>query len=144
MRRKGIFRDQKHRMNNILGKAPREVRDLLRDEIVKAFYAERYEQGLTIARDVIERLKDHFPAAMECLAEDLEACIQCLKLPPDHHKRVRHEPFGAALRREPASSESDPTLLRGEGRLEVGLLASGQSFRHAAGQRNDPDRLERR
>jgi putative transposase len=82
-------RCQKHRMNNILGKAPREARQMLRDEIHKAFHAETYDQGLRIANEVIDRFGDRFPAAMECLAEDLEACLQCLKLPSDHHQRVR-------------------------------------------------------
>jgi len=82
-------RCQKHRMNNILGKAPREARQTLRDEIHKAFQAETYDDGLRIAHEVIERFSDRFPTAMECLAEDLEACLQCLKLPSDHHQRVR-------------------------------------------------------
>jgi transposase-like protein len=82
-------RCQKHRMQNILGKAPREARQMLRDEITKAFQAESYDEGFRLARAVIERFKDRFPAAMECLADDLEACLQCLKLPADHHKRVR-------------------------------------------------------
>lgn len=82
-------RCQKHRMNNILGKAPMEARQKLRDEIVKAFHAESYEEGLRIANEVIDRFQDRFPAAMECLGEDLEACLQCLKLPADHHQRVR-------------------------------------------------------
>jgi transposase-like protein len=82
-------RCQKHRMNNILGKAPQEARQMLRDEIVKAFHADSHEEGLRIAHEVIERFRDRFPAAMECLGEDLEACLQCLRLPADHHKRVR-------------------------------------------------------
>ena len=38
-------RCQKHRMNSILGKAPRETRQMLHDEIVKAFHAESYKEG---------------------------------------------------------------------------------------------------
>ncbi len=62
---------------------------MLCDDIHKAFHAETYDKGIRIAKEVIERFKDRFPASMECLAEDLEACLQCLKLPVDHHKRVR-------------------------------------------------------
>jgi len=82
-------RCQKHRMKNILGKAPHEARDMLRDAITQAFQAESYDEGLRLARAVIAQFQDRFPAAMECLADDLEACLQCLKLPADHHKRVR-------------------------------------------------------
>jgi transposase-like protein len=82
-------RCQKHRMQNILGKAPREARAMLREVITAAFHAETYDEGLRLAQAVIAQFEDRFPAAMACLAEDLEACLQCLKLPPDHHKRVR-------------------------------------------------------
>lgn len=82
-------RCQKHRMNNVLGKAPKEAWAMLKEEIHKAFHAANYQEGLRIGREVIARFKDRFPAAMACLEEDLEACLQCLKLPPEHHKRVR-------------------------------------------------------
>ena len=76
-------------MNNILGKAPKEVAGKLKAEICRSFHADSYEQGLRIGRDVIARFRDRFPSAMACLEEDLETCLQCLKLPTEHHKRVR-------------------------------------------------------
>lgn len=82
-------RCQKHRMKNILGKVPTEAQAMVRVEIRKAFEADNFEAGVRIGREVIERFKNRFPSAMECLAEDLEACLQCLKLPPEHHRRVR-------------------------------------------------------
>ena len=82
-------RCQKHKMSNILGKAPKEAAELLKNEIHKAFHADTYEAGLRTAREVIERYRTRFPAAMACLEEDLEACLQSLKLPKAHHKRVR-------------------------------------------------------
>jgi putative transposase len=82
-------RCQKHRMENILGKAPTEAQAELKAAIHEAFHAETYEDGLRIAQEVIARFRNRFPAAMACLAEDLEACLQCLKLPIEHHKRVR-------------------------------------------------------
>ncbi len=82
-------RCQKHRMNNILGKTPKEAWQLLKEEIHKAFHADNFEEGLRIGREVIDQFKDRFPTAMECLEEDLEACLQCLKLPSEHHVRIR-------------------------------------------------------
>jgi transposase-like protein len=82
-------RCQKHKMNNILGKAPKEVTADLKAEIYKSFHAESYEEGLKIGREVIAHFRDRFPGAMACLEEDLESCLQCLKLPTEHHKRVR-------------------------------------------------------
>jgi len=82
-------RCQKHKMQNILGKVPQGVGPMLRQEICKAFGASTYEEGLRIGRQVIERFKDRFPSAMKCMADDLAACLQCLKLPAEHHRRVR-------------------------------------------------------
>ena len=82
-------RCQRHKMNNILGKAPKEASDLLKKEIHRSFHAETYEEGLRIGNDVIKKFRSRFPAAMACLEEDFEACLQALKLPKAHHKRVR-------------------------------------------------------
>ena len=48
----------------------------VRAEIRKAFEADNFDDGMRIGREVIERFKDRFPSAMECLAEDLEACLR--------------------------------------------------------------------
>jgi len=48
-------RCQKHKMSNILGKAPKEAAELLKNEIHKAFHADTYEAGLRTAREGIER-----------------------------------------------------------------------------------------
>ncbi len=46
-------RCQKHRLENILGKAPKEVRAELKAAILESFHAESYEQGLRKGREVI-------------------------------------------------------------------------------------------
>lgn len=88
-------RCQKHKMQNIPCKVPRQATPMLRKEICKAFHAKSYEEGLRIGR---------FPSAMKCMAQDLEACLQCLRLPAEHHKRVRttnllERPLGENRRR---------------------------------------------
>jgi len=82
-------RCQKHRMENILGKAPKEVADELQKEIYRSFHAASYEEGLRIGREIIAKFKSRFPDAMACLEDDLEACLQCLKLPAEHQKKIR-------------------------------------------------------
>ena len=82
-------RCQRHKMNNILGKAPKEASDLLRKEIHRSFQAETYEEGLRVGKEVIRKFCDRFPSAMACLEDDLEACLQALRLPKTHHKRIR-------------------------------------------------------
>ena len=49
----------------------------------------RYEEGLRIGMELIEKFRDRFPAAMACLEEDLQAFLQCLRFPKEHHQRVR-------------------------------------------------------
>ena len=48
-------RCQKHRLENILCKAPKEVRDELKAAILESFHANSYEQGLKKGREVIAR-----------------------------------------------------------------------------------------
>ena len=38
---------------------------------------------------MIARYRQRFPSAMKCMEETLEACLQALRLPPAHHKRLR-------------------------------------------------------
>ena len=45
-------RCQKHRLENILCKAPKEVRDELKAAILESFHANSYEQGLKKGRDM--------------------------------------------------------------------------------------------
>jgi len=82
-------RCQKHRLENILGKVPAAMREEVKAAILKSFHADTYDEGLRIGRAVIAQYKNRFPAAMKCLADELEACIQVLKLPKEHHRRLR-------------------------------------------------------
>jgi serine/threonine protein kinase len=78
-----------HGTENILGKAPKEVRAELKAAILESFHAQSYEQGLKKGQEVVARYRQRFPSAMKCMEETLEACLQALRLPPAHHKRLR-------------------------------------------------------
>ena len=60
-----------------------------RRAILESFHANSYEQGLKKGREVIARYRQRFPSAMKCMEETLEACLQALRLPAAHHKRLR-------------------------------------------------------
>lgn len=97
-------RCQRHRLENILGKLPRELRGNLKPAILESFHAESYEEGLRRGREVIEEYRDRFPNAMACMEQTLEATLQVLRLPPSHHKRLRtanllERTFGETKRR---------------------------------------------
>lgn len=61
-------RCQPHKMLNILAKLPKrmqaELKRLIQQQV---FWAESYEEGLKRGRDLIDRFRDRYPAAMECL-----------------------------------------------------------------------------
>ena len=82
-------RCQKHRLENILGKAPKEVRKELKAAILESFHAEDYEEGLKKGREVVARYRQRFPSAMKCMEETLEVCLLALRLPKVHQKRLR-------------------------------------------------------
>jgi transposase-like protein len=48
-----------------------------------------YKQGQKKAREVIAHYRQRFPSAMKCMEETLDACLQALRLPQAHHKRLR-------------------------------------------------------
>ena len=77
------------RTSSILGKAPKEVRAELKASILESFHAESYEQGQKKGREVIAHYRQRFPSAMKCMEGTLDACLQALRLPPAHHKRLR-------------------------------------------------------
>ena len=51
--------------------------------------APTHQAGEALAAQVIERFADHYPAAVACLAEDLEASLAHLRLPPRHRISAR-------------------------------------------------------
>ncbi len=57
--------------------------------VQQVFWADSYEEGMSKGRALIERFKDRYPAAMDCLEKDLEACLLYLKFPEEHRLRIR-------------------------------------------------------
>lgn len=83
-------RCQKHRMENVLDRVPHEHQEEIRAAIWGAFHHEgSYEEGLAVARKVVDKYEKKFPEAMRILSEDLDACLTILKLPKKHRRVVR-------------------------------------------------------
>jgi len=78
-----------HKMRNILAKAPRAARSVLKAEVHKVFYASTFEEGMRLGKAFIDRFQDQWPSAVSCLEDDLAECLAHLKLPPAHHKATR-------------------------------------------------------
>jgi transposase-like protein len=82
-------RCQVHKMRNILAKLPEHAIDEMKTLIHQVFYAESYEEGIHKGRRLIERFKNLYPSAMECLEKDLEETLTHLKFPERHHRFIR-------------------------------------------------------
>jgi putative transposase len=83
-------RCQKHRLENVLDCVPVEHHEDFKRAIFPAFHHEgSHEEGLALARKVVEKYERKFPEAMRILSEDLEACLVVLKLPLKHRRVVR-------------------------------------------------------
>ena len=84
-----VQRCQVHKMRNILCKLPTAARAGLKKLIRKAFTALTYREGMEIARGIIERYRERFPAAMKCLEKALDETLMALKLPVVHRRQAR-------------------------------------------------------
>lgn len=84
-----IQRCTKHRTENILNKVLKEDRVAVKESIRKIFYASTYEH----AKEAIELFKRDwgrkYPSALECLMENIEACLTYYKYPYRHWRRIR-------------------------------------------------------
>jgi transposase-like protein len=81
-------RCQVHKMRNILSKLPRLVQGQMKRLIQQVFLAPSYAVALKRGRALIARFRDRYPAAMECLEQDLEECVTYLRFPALHHRRI--------------------------------------------------------
>ena len=82
-------RCQRHKLLNILVKLPKAMQAEMKRLVQQVFWADSYEEGLNKGRALIVRFKDRYPAAMDCLEKDLEACLIYLKFPKEHRLRIR-------------------------------------------------------
>ena len=84
-----VQRCQVHKMRNIMAKLPHLARPTLKKLIQKAFTAKTYKEGLAQAQAIIQEHQEAFPAAMKCLAQDLEETLTALKFPFLHRRQIR-------------------------------------------------------
>lgn len=82
-------RCQVHKMRNILSKLPEHAVAEMKTLVHQVFYAETYEDGIIKGRRLIERFRNLYPSAMECLEKDLEETLTHLKFPKQHHRFIR-------------------------------------------------------
>lgn len=74
-------RCQVHTMRNILAKLPRLMQASMKRLVQQVFLAPSDDVALKRGRALMARFRDRYPAAMECLERDLEACVTDLRFP---------------------------------------------------------------
>jgi len=78
-----------HKMQNVLGKLPEAVRAQVKEWLQAVRDAPTLEEGRAKAAQVIELYEHEYPGAMKSFADDLEASLAHLRVPPTHRKFVR-------------------------------------------------------
>jgi len=79
----------RHKMQNVLGKLPEAAREEVKTQLQAVRDAPTLEEGRAKAAQVIALYEREYPAAMKCFADDLEASLAHLRVPPAHRKFVR-------------------------------------------------------
>lgn len=98
-------RCQVHKMRNILCKLPRNIQSVMKKKVQRVFTkAPDFATAVRWGRELVAEYQELYPAAMECLAKDLEECLSCLKFPKAHALRIRttnllERTFGESRRR---------------------------------------------
>lgn len=79
----------KHRTENVLDKVLEQDKASVKESVRKVFYASTYEH----AKEAVELFKKKwsmkYPSAVECLTEEIEACLTYYKYPYPHWRRIR-------------------------------------------------------
>jgi len=78
-----------HKMRNVLNKLPDVAHAEVRAWLQAVRDAPTLEAGRQAAADTIAHFEREYPAAMKCFADDLDASLMHLRLPPAHRKFVR-------------------------------------------------------
>ena len=77
-----------HKKGNILSKAPSEIHSQMKIDLNAVYYASNLESAHRNAKTFCETYWKNCPSAVECFKDDLEACLQHLKCPPKHRRRI--------------------------------------------------------
>jgi transposase-like protein len=78
-----------HKMRNVLDKLPDAAREEVKSWLLAVRDAPTPEAGRQAAAQTIAHFEREYPAAMKSFADDLQASLTHLRLPPAHRKFVR-------------------------------------------------------
>ncbi len=79
----------KHKMDNVLGYIPEKQRKQVEPELTAIFYQANRAQADQAAIAFCEKFRPTYPAAVECLERDLDACLTFYAFPEGHWRTIR-------------------------------------------------------
>ena len=78
-----------HKVRNVLDRVPAGAKDEIKQALWCVYDAPVREVADLLAANFIQRYEPHYPSAVQCFQEDLEACLSHLRCPASHRKRIR-------------------------------------------------------
>lgn len=77
-----------HKKGNILSKVPSEAHSQMKIDLNAVYYASNLESAYRNAEIFRQTYANSYPSAVKCFDDDLDACLQHLKCPPKHRRRI--------------------------------------------------------
>ncbi len=77
-----------HKKGNILSKVPQEAHSQMKIDLNAVYYASNTESAYRNAEIFRKTYKLDYPSAVKCFDDDLDACLQHLKCPAKHRRRI--------------------------------------------------------
>jgi transposase-like protein len=139
-----------HICRNVLAKVPAHAQDQVKRDYWAVFDQIEQEGEAAIAEArrragrFITKWRPLYPAAVACVADNLDALVVHLGFPAEHRKRIRHlQSDRADLRGDPPPGQGHRPAARRAQLLVAGLGGSGPGRRGLARAHHDPKALRR-
>jgi len=78
-----------HKVRNVLDRVPAGAKEELKQALWSVYDAPVREVADLLAKNFIQRYGQPYPSAVQCFQDDLEACLNHLRCPTSHRKRIR-------------------------------------------------------
>ncbi len=78
-----------HKVRNVLDRVPAGAKEELKQALWSVYDAPVRDVADLLAKNFIERYGQQYPSAVQCFQDDLDACLNHLRCPASHRKRIR-------------------------------------------------------
>lgn len=78
-----------HKVRNVLDRVPARAKDEIKQALWCVYNAPVREVADLLAHNFIQRYGSPYPSAVQCFQDDFDACLNHLRCPTSHRKRIR-------------------------------------------------------